>query len=92
MIRSFRHKGLEAFFRSGSTRGIASAHAAKLAMQLSRLDASAGPVDMQAPGWRLHPLGGLLAGHWSVRVNGNWRLVFSFRDGHAIEVDYCDYH
>ncbi len=31
-----------------------------------------------APGFRLHPLKGNRAGQWSVRVSGNWRVVFRF--------------
>ncbi|WP_434034536.1 type II toxin-antitoxin system RelE/ParE family toxin [Cupriavidus sp. a3] len=41
---------------------------------------------------RLHPLCGDLAGHWSVVVNGHWRLTFRFEGRDAIVVDYQDYH
>lgn len=92
MIRTFRHKGIEAFFREGTTRGINSAHANKLRLQLTALDSALGPNDMNAPGWRLHELTGQMRGHWSVRVNGNWRLTFKFENGDAILVDYQDYH
>lgn len=47
---------------------------------------------MNLPGWKLHPLKGELAGHWSVRVSGNWRLTFTFEAGHAAIVDYLDSH
>lgn len=43
-------------------------------------------------GWRLHALTGNLNGHWSVWVNGNWRLTFVFEGEDAILVDYQDYH
>ncbi|MHB8534749.1 MAG: type II toxin-antitoxin system RelE/ParE family toxin [Sulfuricaulis sp.] len=39
--------------------------------------------DMNVPGFRLNPLKGAERGRWSVWVNGNWRLTFEFRDGHA---------
>ena len=29
---------------------------------------------------------------WSVRVSGNWRVVFRFEDGEAVDVDLIDYH
>ena len=59
---------------------------------LTTLDSAKRPDDMNAPGWRLHPLTGNLAGHHSVTVNGNWRMVFAF-DGENVElVDYLDYH
>jgi proteic killer suppression protein len=47
---------------------------------------------MNVPGWHLHQLQGELAGHWSVRVDGNWRITFSFEDENAILVNYQDYH
>ena len=92
MIRSFRHKGIEAFFRTGKTSGIQAKHAARLRLQLAQLNAASGPRDMAAPGWKLHPLHGRLAGHWAVWVSGNWRLTFTFENGDAVLVDYQDYH
>lgn len=92
MIRSFRHMGIEAFFRTGTTAGIQSKHAARLRLQLAMLDKASAPNDMAAPGWKLHPLKADLAGHWSVSVNGNWRLTFKFIDRDAELVDYQDYH
>ena len=58
MIKSFAHKGLEAFFRSGSRRGIVPAHAAKLDKLLAALNRARKPLDMNLPNWRLHPLKG----------------------------------
>ena len=92
MIRSFRHKGVERFFKSGSRAGIQAAHAPRLARQLSALDAASRPEDMNRPGWDWHPLKGGLSGHWSISVNGNWRLTFTFENGDAVLVDYQDYH
>lgn len=92
MIKTFRHKGLERFFRTGSAKGIKPAHASKLRRQLSKLDSAASPQDMNIPGWKLHGLKGDLSGHWSVWVNGNWRLTFAFEGEDAVLVDYHDYH
>lgn len=47
---------------------------------------------MNFPGSGLHPLKGNLAGHWAVKVSGNWRLTFRFENGDAHIVDYRDYH
>jgi toxin HigB-1 len=92
MIRSFRHAGIERFFRSGSMAGIQPKHARRLRLQLGRLDTASGPGDMNLPGWRLHPLRGDLAGRWAVWVDENYRLTFKF-SGKAVEaVDYLDYH
>jgi proteic killer suppression protein len=92
MIRSFRHKGVERFFRTGSKAGIQAAHAPRLARQLAALEVAKEPQDMNIPGWALHALKGSLAGHLSVSVNGNWRLTFKFEDGDTVLVDYQDYH
>ncbi len=92
MIKTFRHKGLEAFFRKGSKAGIQPHHAGKLQAMLTMLDSAKRPNDMNASGWRLHPLTGNLAGHYSVTVNGNWRMTFRFEEGDAVLVNYQDYH
>lgn len=87
MIKTFRHKGLQAFFETGSKAGIQPSHAARLRRQLTRLDLAKAAEDMNVPGWGLHPLTGNLAGHYSVTVNGNWRLTFAFEGGDAVLVD-----
>jgi proteic killer suppression protein len=92
MIMSFRHAGIEKFFKTGSKAGIQPAHATKLSIQLFALDAARSVGDLGTPGWRLHPLKGDLKGHWSIQVNGNWRLTFRFEGENAILVDYQDYH
>lgn len=92
MIQSFRHKGLRKFFESGSAAGIQPHRAKRLRMLLVALDTAQSVEDMNVPGFRLHPLKGSERGRWSVWVNGNWRLTFEFKDGHAYVLDYEDYH
>ncbi|WP_439257953.1 type II toxin-antitoxin system RelE/ParE family toxin [Lonepinella sp. BR2271] len=92
MILSFKHKGLEKFYLTGSKAGIQSQHSAKISRILARLDSAKVPQDMNVPGWNLHPLMGNLQNHWSVKVNGNWRITFRLENGHAEIVDYQDYH
>lgn len=92
MIRTFRHDGLERFFKTGSKAGIQPKHAERLRLQLGRLDAATGAADMNLPGWDWHPLKSDLAGHWAVKVSGNWPLTFTFDGKDAVLVDYQDYH
>ena len=92
MIKSFKHKGLEKFFETGSTRGIQTKHSTKLRMQLSALDTAQTIEDLDVPGYRLHSLKGTRKGLWSITVNGNWRVTFKFTDGNAYIVNYEDYH
>jgi toxin HigB-1 len=92
VIKSFRHPGLEKFFRTGSKAGIQPAHAVKLKEQLLAINNALALSELNVPNWRLHSLSRELKGHWSIRVNGNWRITFRFEDGDAILVDYRDYH
>ena len=86
------HKGLLAFFERGDARRIPAALAPRIRRILSDLDSAIQPRDMDLPGYRLHPLRGDRRGQWSVRVSGNWRIVFRFRDGEAADVTLIDYH
>lgn len=92
MIIGFRHKGLEAFYKTGTTRGVQAAHTAKLRRILALLDVAAGPDDLNIPSFKLHPLKGDLKGYWSLWVNGNWRVTFRFIGVDVEPVNYVDYH
>jgi proteic killer suppression protein len=92
MIKSFRHKGLQLFFETGSLAGIQAAHAPRLRLQLKALDMAKKPDELVLPAWHLHALKGTLRNYWAISVSGNWRLTFAFDDEDIILVDYCDYH
>ena len=92
MIRGFEHKGLALFYRTGSAKGIVPQHAKRLRLILTTLDDASTPEDVDLPAFGLHALTGTLVGRWSVRVNGNWRVVFAFDGEDVILVDYLDYH
>ena len=48
---------------------------------------------MNLPDSGLHLLKGReLIGHFSVWVNGNWRITLTFEGTDAMLVDYQDYH
>ncbi len=92
MIVGFRHRGLRLLFENGDRRRIMPEHVDKIERVLARLEEASSVRDMNLPGFRLHRLRGDLAGHWSVTVSGNWRIVFRFEGGHASDVDLIDYH
>ena len=71
---------------------VPAALAPRLKRILFRLQAATQPRSVDAPGFRLPPLKGDRAGQWSTRVSGNWRVVFCFEDGEAVDVDLIDYH
>ena len=92
MIQSFRRRALKRFFERGDESRIRAEHRDTVRDILARLNASATPEDMDLPGFRLHPLKGEYAGFWAVTVRANWRVIFRFDQGHAVDVDYLDYH
>lgn len=92
MILSFRHKGLENFYLSGSQAGIQPIHAKRLREILTVLNAAAVPADLSRPSWRLHGLSGDRLGFMAVTVQANWRLTFRFVGSDVELLDYLDYH
>ncbi len=92
MIESFRHKGLRRFFEVDDVRQLPADMVERIRSILTLLDAAQSIEDMDRPTLRLHPLRGSLKGHWSVTVRANWRIIFRFEDGSALDVDFLDYH
>ena len=94
MIRSFAHKGLEAFFARGTKAGIQPIHAKRLSLLLALIDGASVANDIDAPGLALHALVGDRRGHWAITVQANWRITFTFDDStsEAHLLDYVDYH
>jgi proteic killer suppression protein len=92
VISGFKHRGLQRFFETGTTRGIQANQAKRIRLILGRLNASTAPQDMNLPGLVLHELSGRRKGTWSVRVSGNWRITFKFEGPDACDVDLKDYH
>ena len=92
MIVSFRHRGLERFFVTGTGRVYDPNMPADCGWYWVDSSAAESPKDMDLPGLRLHPLKGKLKGRWSVIISGNWRVTFTFDGKDAVLVDYEDYH
>jgi proteic killer suppression protein len=92
MIRNFRHRGLQRLFNRGDRSKIRPDLMDKVERVLARPDASAGPKDMDAPGFGLHAMMGDRKGFWSVVVSRNWRVIFRFEGTDACDVDFVDYH
>ena len=91
MIGTFRNKALEELYHMGSSRRMGPDHVRKCIRILSLLQASERPEDMNVAGLRFHSLHGNPQ-RWSVRVNANYRITFSWSDENALDVDYEDYH
>lgn len=91
MIRSFRHRGLEAFFTRDDPRKVPADRLARVTRLLDRLEAARMPQDMNLPGFGF-PLKGNRKGTYAVSVSGNWRITFRFDGEHAVDVELEDYH
>jgi toxin HigB-1 len=92
MIKSFRHKGIERFFRKGDGRGIQAQHAGRIERILAMLDEANAVEQLNIPGMYLHPLKGDRKGEWAMTVSGNWRITFRFEGDDVTIVNLEDYH
>ena len=85
------HTGLKRLFEEDYARGLPPQLAPRIRGILAELEAAQAGPDMRLPGYRLHALRGDRHGFWSVRVSGNWRIIFRFIDGEAADVELIDY-
>jgi toxin HigB-1 len=92
MIKSLRHRGLQRLYERGDRSRINPTLVDKVETALGLLDVAETPEAVNLPGYRLHPLRGDLRGFWSIRVSGNWRIIFRFDDRDVCDVDLVDYH
>ena len=92
LIGSFRQEGVKRLYEKGERQGVGANMHARVEEILSVLEAAETIEEMDIPGYRLHELKGNLQGLWSVRVTGNWRILFRVVDGEMHDVDLVDYH
>lgn len=86
------HKKLRALHEHDDSSGLPPEFINRLRRILSRLQEATRPESAAAPGFQLHRLRGNRESQWSVKVSGNWRVVFRFESGEAVGVDLIDYH
>ena len=93
MIKSFRDSRAEALHEGRFVKGIGADLTKRAVAKLFLLDTVTRVEDLRVPaGNHLHALQGDRAGQYSIRVNNQWRLCFVWRDGHAYDVEFVDYH
>lgn len=92
MIRSFKHKGLRAFYLKDDRSKVPPDMAGRIATILGVLAVAKTLDDVAMPTFRLHALKGDRKGECAVTVRANWRIVFRFEDGFAEDIDLVDYH
>ena len=92
MIRSFKHRGLKRLYEHGDYSHVRSERRERIEDILARLDVAVIPKDLDLPGYGLHRLRGRLKGFWAIKVTGNWRIIFRFKEADVFDVNLIDYH
>ena len=96
MIVSFKDKATEDLFhgrRTARARNIPGDVQRRSLLKLDVLNAASNLLDLRSPpGNLLEPLKGKLAGHYAIRINDQWRVVFRFENSNAFDVQVIDYH
>ena len=92
MISSFKCKDTQELYETGVNRRFASI--ARVALRKLDMLAAATMVETLRvpPGNRLEQLRGTRAGQWSVRINDQWCVCFSWSGTNAENVEIVDYH
>jgi proteic killer suppression protein len=94
MIVGFRDKATERF-ASGHRVKEFSGFARQAEMRLDRLETATSLADLAAlPGNRLEAIKGDRSGQFSIRINDQWRICFTWPEGSLgpCHVEIVDYH
>ena len=92
MLRSFKHKGLKELFEKGYSKRVTQQLHARALRRLDALDQAELPQEMNIPGFDFHGLKGHKPKRYSVHVNGNFCITFSWDGKDAVDIDLEDYH
>ena len=93
MIRSFRGKDTATIWQRGFVKRLSPELSSLTYNKLVLINAAESINDLRVPpGNRLEKLGGDRAGQYSVRVNNQWRICFTWSAGGAANVELVDYH
>ncbi|MDR0867524.1 MAG: type II toxin-antitoxin system RelE/ParE family toxin [Planctomycetota bacterium] len=93
MISSFADKETEAIFRQRFSRRLPPEIHARALVKLLLLNAAQTEDDLRhPPGNHFEHLTGDKKGRCSIRINNQWRIVFTFANGNADAVKITDYH
>lgn len=92
MICSFKCKKTESLFKDATTKHFSSIKAVAM-RKLDMINASTCLEDLRIPpSNRLELLKGDRKGQYSIRINSQFRLCFSWIDNNAENVEIVDYH
>lgn len=93
MISSFQDRETEKIFRRQFSRQLPQDIQRNARRKLEVLDAAETLEDLRLPpANRLEKLSGDREGQYSIRINDQWRICFTWREGNAYSVEIVDYH
>jgi proteic killer suppression protein len=93
MIKSFADKETERLFWGRRSKAVPEQARERALSKLLVLNAATDVEDLRIPpGNRLEKLRGDREGQWSIRINQQYRVCFSFEGSDAYDVEITDYH
>jgi toxin HigB-1 len=93
MIKGFADKETEKLFRGRRSKAVPTQARERALSKLLVLNAATDVEDLRAPpGNRLEKQRGDREGQWSIRINEQYRVCFSFEGADAYDVEITDYH
>ena len=93
MIQSFADRVTERLWQRRRSKALPASLHRRALRKLVMIDAADSLQDLRVPpGNRLEKLSGNRKGQHSIRINEQFRICFTWRDGDAYEVEITDYH
>lgn len=93
MIKTFADKRTRALYLTQYAKGVHPELATRAARRLDSINHATCLDDLKIPpSNRLEALKGNRKGQYSIRVNDQWRICFTFQNGDAFDVEFTDYH
>ena len=93
MILTFGNKTTQKIWEGFPVRGVSEEFQEIIRRKLRMLNNSVDLNDLMVPpSNRLEKLKGKMKEYYSIRVNDQWRIIFIWSKGHALEVELRDYH
>ena len=93
MIKSFKGSETEKIYSRERSRKLPPDIQQVALRKLRMINNAKSITDLRIPpANRLEKLSGNRAGQYSIRINDQWRICFSWKDGDAVDVEITDYH
>jgi len=93
MIRSFKNSATAKIFKRSHSKKIPNDIQRAAFRKLRMINRSHNINDLRIPpANRLEKLKGERTGQYSIRINDQWRICFTWKDGDVFDVEIVDYH